>query len=83
MESIPRAVRLPTTRPPTLTAAQEDLRIKVYYAANDLHGRLVALADMGRADPFADREAVKAWLFATDADEARPPLGRRHRVLDR
>ena len=56
---------------PELDEHQEALRVRVCARAGDLHGRLVALADLVIADA-ANKEAVRGWLFGALPEQMRP-----------
>jgi hypothetical protein len=56
---------------PATDGDQEALRVRVCAGAGDLHGRLVALADLVNADA-ADKAAVRGWLFGAHPEQIRP-----------
>lgn len=60
---------------PSLTPQQNRLRIRVCAGATSLHDRLVVLADVLTFESD-DKEAVRRWLFAHQADEVHRPTGR-------
>ncbi len=66
---------------PDLTGRQEVIRLRICSTRATLHDRLVALQAL-RAESPADKEAVRAWLFANQPDEIRRGQ-RRHRTLER